>query len=68
MENGWKEVFLTPHEYQAIIARDILENAGLNVVILNLRDSSYLAFGEFSVIVPEEAEDVAIDLLKELKH
>jgi hypothetical protein len=68
MENGWKEVFLTPHEYQAIMARDILGNAGLNAVILNRRDSAYLTFGEFAVIVPEDSEELALGLLKELKH
>jgi hypothetical protein len=68
MENGWKEVFLTPYEYQAIMARDILENAGLKAVILNKRDSAYLNFGEFAIIVPEDGENIALDLLKELKH
>jgi hypothetical protein len=68
MENGWKEVFLTPHEYQAFMARDILGNAGVKTVVLNRRDSAYMNFGEFTVIVPEEDEGIALDLLKELKH
>ncbi len=50
------------------MARDILENAGLKAVILNKRDSAYLNFGEFAIIVPEDGENIALDLLKELKH
>jgi hypothetical protein len=67
MEKGWKEVFLTDQEYQACMARDLLNEAGILAVILNQRDSSYQAFGEFAVIVPGEAEETAMDLLKELR-
>ena len=67
MEKGWKEVFLTAQEYQALIARDILENSGIRVVILNQHDSTYMTFGEYVVLVPEESEHMALELLKELK-
>jgi hypothetical protein len=67
MEKGWKEVFLTAMEYQAIIARDILERSGIKVVIMNQHDTIYSTFGEYVVYVPEESENLAIDLLKELK-
>jgi hypothetical protein len=67
MEKGWKEVFLTAQEYQALIARDILENSGISVVIMNQHDSTYMTFGEYVVLVPEESEYPALDLLKELK-
>jgi hypothetical protein len=67
MEKGWKEVFLTVHEYQAFIARDLLRDAGIPVVIMNHRDSPYQTFGEIAVMVPEETEETANDLLKELK-
>jgi hypothetical protein len=68
MEKGWKEVFLTVHEYQAYIARDLLREAGIPVVIMNRRDSPYQTFGEFAVVVPGETEETANDLLKELKN
>ena len=67
MEKGWKEVFLTTQEYQALIARDILEQSGISVVILNQHDSTYMTFGEFEVMVPDAYEKLALDLLKELK-
>lgn len=68
MEKGWKDVFLTAHEYKATIAKDILENAGLKVVIMNQHDTAYQSFGDFVVYVEESEEQKAIELLKELKH
>ena len=68
MEKGWKDVFLTAHEYKATIAKDILENAGLKVVIMNQHDSAYQSFGDFMVYVEENDEQKALELLKELKR
>jgi hypothetical protein len=67
MEKGWKDVFLTAHEYKATIAKDILENAGLKVVIMNQHDSAYKSFGDFVVYVEEAKEQKALELLKDLK-
>lgn len=67
MEKGWKEVFLTAHEYKATMAKDILENAGLKAVIMNQHDSAYQSFGDFVVYVEETKEQKAVELLKELK-
>lgn len=68
MEKGWKEVFLTAHEYKAIMAKDILENAGLKVVVLNQHDTAYQSFGDYVVFVEESEEQNALELLKGLKH
>ena len=68
MEKGWKEVLLTDLEYQAYMARDILSEAGITAVILNKKDSVYKVFGYCAVLVPEESEKIALDLIKDLKH
>jgi len=68
MEKGWKDVFLTVHEYKAIMAKDILENAGLKAVVLNQHDSAYKSFGDFVVYVEENDEQKALELLKDLKR
>jgi hypothetical protein len=68
MEKGWKDVFLTVHEYKATMAKDILENAGLKAVVLNQHDSAYKSFGDFVVYVEENDEQKALELLKELKR
>lgn len=68
MEEGWKTVFETDQEYQATIARDILENNNIQAVILNQKDSTYLVLGHILVLVPESEEGTATNLLKELKN
>ena len=68
MEKGWKEVYMTAHEYKAEMAKEILENEGINVVIMNQKDTAYQTFGEISVYVAEADEERAIGLLKNLKN
>jgi hypothetical protein len=68
MQEGWKEVFLTIHEYKATMAKDILENAGIKAVVLNQHDSAYKSFGDYMIYVDESDEEKALELLKELKH
>jgi hypothetical protein len=68
MEKGWKEVFLTTLEYQAEMAKSILEKNGINVVVINQNDTISHAFGEFIVYVEEHLESQAIELLKDLKN
>ena len=68
MEEGWKQVFMSAIEYKSEIAKDILENQGIKVVVLNQHDSAYQIFGEFILYVAEENEARAIELLKDLKN
>ncbi len=68
MEKGWKEVFMTAHEYKASMAKDMLENEGIKTVILNQHDSAYQSFGEFSVLVAEEDVTKAVIIIKKLKN
>ena len=68
MEEGWKEVFVTDQEYQAVMAKDILEENGIKAVVLNQHDSVYKVFGSIKVLVPDGETELAETLLKELKH
>ena len=68
MEKGWKEVYMTAHEYKAEMAKEILENEGIKVVVLNQHDSTYKTFGEYSLYVAEVDEERSIELLKNLKN
>lgn len=68
MEKGWKEVYMTAHEYKAAMAKDMLGNEGIKAVILNQHDSAHQSFGEFSVHVAESNAEVAVEILKKLKH
>ncbi len=68
MEQGWIEVYHTAHEYKATMAIDILENEGIQGIMLNQHDSAYQTFGEISVYVKANDEQKALELLKDLKH
>jgi hypothetical protein len=68
MEKDWKQVFLSAQLYQAEIAKDLLENNGINAIIMNQKDSSYTSFGNIEVFVNEKDEEKALEILKELKH
>jgi hypothetical protein len=68
MEKGWLNIFTTAEDYQAEIARDLLESANIEAVVLNQKDSSYQVFGNLEVYVKEENEQAAIEILKDLKH
>jgi hypothetical protein len=68
MEKGWKEIYMTVYEYRVEMAREILENEGIDVVIMNQKDTAYQAFGEIYVYVKEENAERAVELLKNLKH
>ena len=66
LEKGWKQVFLSGQLYKVEIAKDVLENNGIESVIINKKDSSYLAFGSIELYVKEDTEKQAIELLKDL--
>ncbi|MBP7506287.1 MAG: DUF2007 domain-containing protein [Prolixibacteraceae bacterium] len=68
MEKGWKQVFLSGQLYKAEIAKSLLENNGINSVILNQVDSVYKIFGNIELYVLEEDEQKALEILKELKN
>jgi Putative prokaryotic signal transducing protein len=66
MEKDWKRVFLSGQLYKVEIAKDLLENNGIESVIFNKKDSSYMAFGSIELYVNESVEEQAIELLKDL--
>ncbi|NQU86481.1 MAG: DUF2007 domain-containing protein [Mariniphaga sp.] len=68
MEKGWKQVFLTTLEYQAEMAKSILEKNGIRAIIMNQKDSAYQTFGDIAILAEEHLEAKAIELLKELKN
>jgi hypothetical protein len=68
MEKGWVEVYMTAHDYKAEMAKEILENAGIRVVVLNQHDTAIKSFGEFSLYVAEENKAKSLELLKKLKN
>ncbi len=68
MEKGWKEVYITAHDYKAEMAKEILENKGINTVVMNQHDSAIQSIGNYYIYVAEADEATAIELLKKLKN
>jgi len=67
MEKGWTSVFSSSDEYLVSIAKDMLENMGIESVVLNHKDSSYLMWGEAEVYVTDKNEAQAREILQQLK-
>ena len=67
MEKDWVKLFSTDRPYQAELARQILEENGIQAVVVNKKDSSYLMFGETEVYVNQDEVIKAKQLIKTLE-
>jgi len=67
MEKGWTNVFVTHEEYLMAIAKDLLQNSGIESVVINHKDSSYVMWGEGELYVRNEDEKQAVMILEQLK-
>ncbi len=67
MEKGWEKVYFTGDEVTASIARDLLTESGINSVIMNHKDSTYLSFGDVELYVEEKDMKEALTILAKLK-
>jgi len=67
MEDNWILIFSTPQPWQAEMAKQILEENGIEAVVMNRRDSSYTVFGEVEVYVVKEDVEKGKELLKNIE-
>ncbi|HEV7348161.1 DUF2007 domain-containing protein [Telluribacter sp.] len=65
MEDNWEKIFATNQVVRAEIARSVLEQNGINAVVLNKQSSSYPLFGLCEVYVPAEDATSAKNLLND---
>ncbi len=68
MEKDWVVVYKTVDLYRAEMAKQILEGEGIEAVVMNHKDSTYLVFGEIELLVKSENESSAVQLLKDLEN
>jgi hypothetical protein len=68
MEKDWVCVFHSEQDFQAEIAREILENEEINCILLNERDSNFPSIGEVEIWVHQDFKQKAQKLLKDLSH
>ncbi|MFA5327257.1 MAG: DUF2007 domain-containing protein [Prolixibacteraceae bacterium] len=66
MEKDWVCVFRTEQNFQAEIARELLENEEINCVVLNEHDSAIPSIGELEIWVHTDFTEQATAILKDL--
>jgi hypothetical protein len=50
-DEKWEVIYRSTEQYRAEMLKDLLGNDEIPAVIINKKDSSYLAFGEIEVLV-----------------
>lgn len=63
MLENWVKILISDTNPKAEISRMVLENNGIQAVIINKKDSSYL-LGVFELYVPLEQEIIARQILE----
>jgi len=53
-DSQWEVVYTTDKLYKAELFRGMLEEEGIESIIINKQDSSYISFGEVELYVPRE--------------
>ena len=67
MEKEWQLVYTAKKVYEAEMVRGLLESAGLEPIIINKQDSSYL-FGDVEVYVSPQEADKATEIIKTIEN
>lgn len=67
MEDNWVVIYTTDKIWQAEIAKQVLIDNGIDAVVINKKDSSYVAFGEYEVYVAHENVDKSKVLIKDIE-
>lgn len=63
--SNWQKVYHTENEYRAKIVLAILEESGLNPVIINKKDRSLNDFGGYDVVVNPEEVIIALKVIND---
>lgn len=67
MEDNWVSIYSSDKPWQAEIAKQVLIENGIDAVVINKRDSSYIAFGEAEVYVSFENAEKGRILIKDIE-
>lgn len=63
MEKDWEKIYVTKQIHLAEIAKGLLDENGINAVIVNKKDSTY-GFGEIELYVHRNDVLTAVNLIK----
>ncbi len=61
----WAKVYETKMPYRAEIVKDILDQKGINAIVLNKKDSAYHIFGQLEVHVKAELVIKALKIIED---
>jgi len=61
--NDKKKVYTTPEKYLALLVKGSLENEGIEVVLLDQKDSAYTVLGEYELYVDLQDYEEAIEIV-----
>jgi hypothetical protein len=64
MEKGWVIIKTYVNDFEAEIAKDMLNNNSIEAILINKRDSSFNSFGEIELFVKEADFDNALKLVE----
>jgi hypothetical protein len=67
MEKDWVTIYSSSQLYKVEMAKQLLEQEGIEVVELNQQDSSFNAFGEIKLIVAADIQQQALEILKQIE-
>ena len=68
MEDNWVVVYSSDKAWQAEIAKQVLDDNGIEAVVINKQDSSYHSFGFVEVYASVEDEEKSKELLKNIEN
>ncbi len=68
MDKDWVAIYSIGQQYLAEMAKKMLAEHNITSVIVNKKDSSYLAFGDIEVYVRKEDEEKAKSLIKAFEN
>ncbi len=67
MEKDWIRIFATDRAFEAEMVKGMLQENGINAVVLNRQDSSYISLlpGQAEIYVHASQAAQAVDLINE---
>lgn len=48
---NWKKVYSSPNDIRVGMIKTLLQNRGINVIVINKKDTAYNNFGELEIYV-----------------
>ncbi|MGD9557348.1 MAG: DUF2007 domain-containing protein [Mangrovibacterium sp.] len=66
MEKDFVKVYSSSDPYQADIAHDVLDENGIQSVVMDQHDTMFPSVGEIDIYVHQDDEAAALELLKSM--